>query len=106
MVGLPGEEKGMADRTIEFWEQTKPDVVMLASMVPYPGTAFARNPERYGLKIKPLAHQKYLQMIGNYGDELENEFVCEYEDWTDEELRDERRRMFEYLAESGMDGAK
>jgi radical SAM superfamily enzyme YgiQ (UPF0313 family) len=106
MIGLPGEEKGLADKTIGILQEAQPDKVMYATLVAYPGTELARHPERFDMVIKTRDYTKYLEMIGMYEDELETPFTIGYENWTEEELRSERRKIVEFIETHGMGGAK
>lgn len=106
IIGLPGEEKGIANRTIEFLQEADPHCVMLSTFVPYPGTDIFNHPEKYGVKIKHYDYEKYLSVIGLYEDERDTPFICEYDDWSDQELIDERAKIIEYIQAEGLDKAK
>jgi radical SAM superfamily enzyme YgiQ (UPF0313 family) len=49
--GLPGEPKNVVELTKQFIEQNNPDVVLLSSLQPYPGSPIYNNPERYGITL-------------------------------------------------------
>ena len=105
IIGLPGEEKGIADRTIKFIQDAKPSCVMLATFVPFPGTDVYNNPEKYDVKIK-MDYDNFLSVLGNYEGEKDTGFICEYEDFSEQELIDERARLLDYIEEEGLDEAK
>ncbi len=50
MLGLPGEPKDIVDRTWDFIQETKPDVVFLSFFTIRPGTDVYNHPDRYGIK--------------------------------------------------------
>src|SRR3989344_364983 len=51
ITGLPFETVYSADRTIDFLEETNPDIVTLTSFVPLPGTAIYNHPEKFGRRL-------------------------------------------------------
>jgi len=106
IMGLPGEEPGIAERSIKFFEQTKPDIVLFTTLVPYPGSRIAKYPDKFGAIIKDCIYQDYSSMIGTVDTELESSFIVSYKDWQEVDLQHERRSVYKYLEENGLNGGK
>ena len=73
--GLPGEDKYTVPKTIGFIEKNKPDLVLLSSLQPYPGSPIEQNPEAYGI-----------QNISKKYDEF-NHLLCRFNDSKDDPAR-------------------
>ncbi|MFA5140102.1 MAG: radical SAM protein [Elusimicrobiota bacterium] len=80
ILGLPGEPRDIAQKTIEFIEETGPTCVSLSILCPIPGSEIYRNPSRFGMRINPeVSFDKYLFAFGRFdGDEHAPRFF-EYE---------------------------
>lgn len=48
MVGLPKQDRGSIDKTIQFLKEAKPDEIFATIYTPFPGTVYSEDPERYG----------------------------------------------------------
>ena len=80
ILGLPGEPKDIARRTIDFIEEVRPSNVSLSILCPIPGSEIWRNPQQFGMKInRGVPFDKYLFAFGRFnGDEKTPRFF-EYE---------------------------
>jgi len=64
IIGLPGETEQTARDTIEFAKRMKKKGLKEANfylLVPFPGTAIWRNPDKYGIEIVDRNFNNYLQ---------------------------------------------
>ena len=80
--GLPGEEMSIVQETIDFIERNNPDIVLLSSLQPYPGSPIERNPEKYGIKWISNSYDKFNHIVcrdGNSKDNPENAVPYEFE---------------------------
>jgi radical SAM superfamily enzyme YgiQ (UPF0313 family) len=57
--GLPGEPSDIVERTKKFINEVKPDVVLLSTLQPYPGSDIYEHPERYGIEWIDRDYSKY-----------------------------------------------
>jgi len=101
IIGLPGETPGYARRLIDFVEETKTEAVDLSTFVPYPGCDIYRNPAKYGLKLKNRDFSQYHMTLGLRQGEIDREFTFEHDQMSDEQLREERRKVLEYTKSRG-----
>ena len=80
ILGLPGEPKDIAQRTINFIEEVQPSNVSLSILCPIPGSEIWNNPQRFGMKINPdVPFEKYLFAFGRFDDEEKTPHFFEYE---------------------------
>ena len=70
--GLPGEPGYIVKETKDFIERTTPDLVLLSSLQPYPGSPLADNPEKYGMTILDKDFSKYNHLRGRFKDSKDN----------------------------------
>lgn len=80
ILGLPGEPKDIAKRTIDFIEEVQPSNVSLSILCPIPGSEIWRNPRRFGMKInRDVPFEKYLFAFGRFDSEEKTPHFFEYE---------------------------
>lgn len=80
--GLPGEPEDIVDRTKAFLERTDPDVVLLSTLQPYPGSEIYNHPERFGMKITNKDFSTYNHLRCRFEDskdKVEDAVPFEYE---------------------------
>jgi anaerobic magnesium-protoporphyrin IX monomethyl ester cyclase len=83
ILGLPGEPKDIAERTIDFIDEVQPSNVSLSILCPIPGSEIWRNPQRFGIRINPdVPFDKYLFAFGRFDDEEKTPRFFEYEKTT------------------------
>jgi len=99
MTGLPGETKDSAQKTIDFLEETKPDVVTLTSFIPLPGCDIYSDPEKYGVTIQDSDWNNYSIYL-----RLESgaPFVHTVNTITPEDMETNREKLKEYLSNRKM----
>lgn len=66
IVGVPGETWDTVKRTADFIDRVGFDKVIIYPLVPYPGTPFGDNPEKYGIRITDTDYSHYFYIEGNY----------------------------------------
>lgn len=82
VFGLPGESRQVVERTIRFLEEVQPDFVALSGFDPVPGSAFHREPEKYGIKHIDTDLSRHAHLLFRFGDEEEVGLPFEYEEMT------------------------
>jgi len=108
IIGLPGEPKDIAARTIEFIKETEPTTVLLSLLCPLPGTELFNNPARFGIKLKKdVPFEKYTTAFGRFDENEKPALVFEYEKTTpfgesmsNEEILDNYNIVQKYLREN------
>jgi anaerobic magnesium-protoporphyrin IX monomethyl ester cyclase len=99
IIGLPGEETGVADRTIAFIKKTRPSGVDLSTFVPFPGSDIYERPEQYGIGIPLVNYKDYVMTLGLLNDEKERGFFYKHPGISRDELIDERERILDFISE-------
>lgn len=102
MIGLPGQDKDIADNIIQFIDETHPTAVNLSTFVPMPGSDIYHNPSKYGIEIIEQDWSKYTMSKGLYGDEMNHPFIFKHDKLTDEELRAARKKILEYFEQHNL----
>jgi radical SAM superfamily enzyme YgiQ (UPF0313 family) len=97
MIGLPGQDTGVAKNIIRFLEETKPDGVDLSTFIPFPGCDICINPSKYNIKLLNTDFGDYVMTAGLYGDEGKRDFIYKHDTLTNEELKRERLEILEYI---------
>jgi radical SAM superfamily enzyme YgiQ (UPF0313 family) len=103
MIGLPGQDKHTADTFIQYIEEKEPDAVDLSTMIPLPGSDIYNNPGKYGIKLKNYAWSDSVFTLGLYGNEYEKDFLFEHDVLSNEELKEQRYRILEYITRWKLD---
>jgi len=97
MIGLPGQGKDESKNMIKFIEEIKPDGVDLSTFVPFPGCDIYTNPSKYNIRILNKNFSSYVLALGLYGDEAKKDFIYEHDILTNEELKQARLEILEYI---------
>ena len=66
IVGLPGEQDDVVEKTWTFVQETEPDLVYLSIFTPRPGTDIYLYPERFGIAHIDRDTSKTMHMYGRY----------------------------------------
>ena len=93
IYGLPFEPPDIVERTIDFVEETQPDIISIFTLVPYPGTDIWNNPNQYGIKNLDVNFNRYQHAVGESEDERKWYPVIEYHDRSREQMREERNAL-------------
>jgi len=70
--GLPGEKEDIVQKTINFIDKNNPDLVLLSSLQPYPGSPIAENPKKYGIKSISKEYDKFNHLLCRFDDSGDN----------------------------------
>jgi len=70
--GLPGEDKTIVGKTIRFIGKNKPDLILLSSLMPYPGSPIANNPETYNMQNLSKDYDKFNHLMCRFEDSKDN----------------------------------
>ena len=104
ILGLPGEERDIVEKTIEAIERVEPDFVNVSGFCPVPGSDIFINFRKYGIKYIDNDWQKHAHLMMRYSDDEEFGLPFEYEEMTEwgkafsrEELAGNIRYIQEYL---------
>ena len=65
-MGLPGDEKDVVKKTLEFIDETEPDLVTLSLFTPRPGTEVFKNPKKFGIKNIGKDWGKKMHLVDRY----------------------------------------
>jgi radical SAM superfamily enzyme YgiQ (UPF0313 family) len=79
ILGLPGEPKNIAKKTIDFLKDVRPDFVSISGFLPVPGSPIAKDPKKYGIKKIDLNWNNYGHLLHRFSDEEEVGLPFEYE---------------------------
>ena len=71
ILGLPGEKKDIADSTLNFLREIKPNYVSVSGFLPVPGSPIARNFKKFGIKMVEKDWNKYAHLLYRFSDEEE-----------------------------------
>lgn len=80
--GLPGETENIVMETKAFIMLNNPDLVLLSSLQPYPGSPIYNNPQKYGIKWISKDWDKFNHLVCRFkdsNDNPENAVPYEYE---------------------------
>ncbi|MFH1181025.1 MAG: radical SAM protein [bacterium] len=97
MIGLPGQNKDEGDKIIKFIEEVRPDGVDVSTLIPFPGCDIYNDPSKYNIEILNRDFSSYVFTLGLYGDEAEKDFIFKHDILSNEELKQERRKILEYI---------
>ncbi len=70
--GLPGETESIVQETKDFIERTNPELVLLSSLQPYPGSPIADNPGKYGIKWVSKEYDQFNHLLCRFEDSNDN----------------------------------
>jgi len=110
ITGLPGEQKDIADRTIEFIKETEPSSVLFSILCPVPGSEMYRNPDKFGMKIdRKVPYDNYMSAVGRYDKNEKPKQIFEYDKITPfgkgmsmEEIFENHKKVQDFLRENGL----
>jgi radical SAM superfamily enzyme YgiQ (UPF0313 family) len=81
ILGLPGEQEDIVDRTWEFITDSDPDLVYMSLLTIRPGTEMYNNPKKFGIKSVTSDWSKTMHMFSRYDKEMPT-LTFEYEENT------------------------
>ena len=103
MIGLPGQGHDVSKNIINFIKETNPEAVDLSSFIPMPGSDIYNNPEKYNIKLKKEFNlSDYVFSVGLFGDEMDKDFIFEHDKLTNEELKNYRKEILEFIQNKNM----
>lgn len=70
IMGLPGEELNIKEKTWKFITETKPDLVILSIFTVRPGTMIYNRPDKFGIKRIEKDWDRTMHMYGRYEKEI------------------------------------
>ena len=106
--GLPGEPEDIVNQTINFIEKNNPDLVLLSSLQPYPGSPIADNPKKYGIKYISHDYDRFNHLLcrfENTKDNPEDAVPYEFEEgkgMSRKQIMNNMLNLQEYLRERDM----
>lgn len=103
VLGLPGDFGDMSGRDIAFIEATQPSGVNLSTLSPFPGCELYENPSKFGMKLRTGDLSKYKFVVGLDNAECEEDFVFEYDEMTNEQLKYHRKELLKFVVRYGLD---
>jgi radical SAM superfamily enzyme YgiQ (UPF0313 family) len=80
--GLPRESEDVVQKTKDFINDINPEVVLLSTLQPYPGSDIHDNPKKYGIKWIDTDYSKYNHLRCRFkdsDDKIEDVVPFEYE---------------------------
>jgi radical SAM superfamily enzyme YgiQ (UPF0313 family) len=108
ILGLPGEPKDIADRTIDFIKRTEPTNVLMSILYPMPGSEIYSNPKKFGIEIDQ-EYSEYKSLFGRFDPEELPKLTFKYEkttpfgeSMTNQEIIDNYVKVQNFLRENGM----
>lgn len=97
MIGLPGQDRDVSKNIFRFLEETRPDGADLSTFIPFPGCDIYTNPSKYNTKILNTNFSDYVITLGLYGGEAQKDFIYTHDTLTNEELKQKRLEILEYI---------
>ena len=79
ILGLPGEQPDILEKTIQFLEQTEPDYVSVSGFLPIPGSPIYKEYKKYGIKHIDKDWDKFSHLLYRFSEEEEVGLPFEYE---------------------------
>ncbi len=67
--GMPGEPEDIVQQTMDFLEETQPDLVMMSLFTVRPGTDVYNHPEKFGIKTVRTDWENMMNLQNRYSDE-------------------------------------
>lgn len=106
--GLPGEPENIVSQTKRFIEENSPDMVLLSTLQPYPGSEIFNHPERFGIRYIDKDYSKYNHLRCRFKeskDKLEDAVPFEYEPGrglSRQQIMDNLVELQSYLRDRGL----
>jgi anaerobic magnesium-protoporphyrin IX monomethyl ester cyclase len=98
IIGLPGQDKKVADNMIAFIKETQPDAVDLSTFVPFPGCDIYCNPAAYHVKVRQdIDLEDFVMTRGLYGDEKNKDFAIVHDKLSDNDLKRLRSEILDFI---------
>ncbi len=98
IIGLPGQDKDVAKNMIAFIKEAQPSAVDLSTFVPFPGCDIYHNAEKYGVVLnKSIDLDDYVMTRGLYGDEKEKDFVFSHDKLSNQQLKELRSEVLDFI---------
>jgi len=83
ILGLPGEDESIAEKTMAFINETSPRSVLLSLLVPRPGSEFYENPQKFGMNLySDVGFDKYQSTFGRFEESEKPHLVFKYDSQT------------------------
>ena len=80
ILGLPGEDESIVEKTMAFINETSPRSVLLSLLAPRPGSEFYENPHKFGMKLySGVGFDKYQSAFGRFEESEKPHMVFEYD---------------------------
>lgn len=80
ILGLPGEDESIIEKTLAFIDETSPRSVLLSVLVPRPGSEFYEKPHKFGMNLYPnIGFDKYQSTFGRFEADEKAHMVYEYD---------------------------
>jgi radical SAM superfamily enzyme YgiQ (UPF0313 family) len=78
ILGLPGEEKDIYQKTLDFVNETDPTSVVLALFSPYPGSPITLDPAKYCIRLIDHEYRNMRNYFGRLNKEEKPKMFYEY----------------------------
>lgn len=83
ILGLPGEDESIAEKTMAFINETSPRSVLLSLLVPRPGSELYENPHKFGMNLRSnVGFDKYQSTFGRFEESEKPHMVFNYDSQT------------------------
>ncbi len=103
------KKKDIADATLNFLKEIKPDYANVSGFLPVPGSPIAKNFKKFGIKMIDKDWSKYSHLLYRFSDEEEVGLPFEFEKitpWgkslTNLEIKENIIRVQTWLRENSM----
>lgn len=79
ILGLPGEDESIAEKTIAFINDTSPRSVLLSLLAPRPGCEFYEKPHKFGMNLySGIGFDKYQSVFGRFDENEKPHMIFDY----------------------------
>jgi radical SAM superfamily enzyme YgiQ (UPF0313 family) len=109
ILGLPGEPKNIAEKTIAFLKDTKPDYASVSGFLPVPGSPIEKNPKKFGIKYIDKDWNKYGHLLYRFSEQEDVGLPFEYEketpfgkSFTQNEIKENMTKVQNWLGKNSM----
>jgi hypothetical protein len=105
---LPGEPENIVLKTKKFITEMQPDIVLMSTLQPYPGSDIYNHPEKYGIRWIDRDFSKYNHLRCRFADskdKIEDAVPFEYEKgkgFTRKRIMENLIELQEFLRERGL----